>query len=757
MAHVQCGVRYALVFACGLLLSAGGVCAQAPGTAPAQIRLLEGHTKPIYAVAYSPDGKFIYTASFDRTVKVWDRTTGTVIRTYADHLNGVLALAVAKNGQQFATAGLDRKIHLYDVPLRDPLANGALGGDAVGVAVSADGTLLITADKAPLLRLWNGVTGAHIRDFPGLTAPVTSLFLTDDKKHVVAGTADGYLRAFDVEKGTLTGTLTLPGISALDIAADGKSIVTVGPDGALRVSSWPTVGPLPLAGHTQPIAGVKISKDGSKAISASIDLSVRQFDLKTGKELKAYPGQVGPVASLAVSDKFDVLATGNSTGQLKFWKADGADLKGLAGHTGPVPALAFKPDGERIASGGADGTIRIWQLPPDGPKSLPGHNQPPQALAISSSGKLTASAAADKLVLVFDNATGKLAKQLPPAIQPLTAVAINDDDTFIAVGDSTGGIRVSAMDTGKPQGDVVAHVGGVTGLAFQPKTKSLVSSGADGTVKFWQLPFVDGRPLLTHGNALTSLVLSKKLPIAFSAAADQTVKQTSLETGKEIRAFAGLTSAPTVLGLSFDEKLLAAGQANGGVRFWNTADGAAIAGPDLAAHTGASLALAFHPKGTQFATAGQDALIRVWEFPVRPVTPLAGHTKPVQSVSMSLDGTLLATAGADQTVRLWQADGKPVATLEGHTQPVTATAIAPSKLHVLSGDAGGKIRVWNPAAGPAVSELGAHTGAVTGIAVHPTQPLAASSGADGMLRIWQLPVVPPKSLPVHAQDVRRVA
>jgi WD40 repeat protein len=755
MAHVQCRLLSGMLLVCWLVCGATQVLAQAPAVAPAQIRLLEGHSKPIYAVAYSPDGKFIYTASFDRTVKVWDRVTGTVIRTFADHQNGVLSLAVAKNGQQFATAGLDRKIHLYDVPLRDPLANGGLGGDAVGVAVSADGTLLVTADKAPLLRLWNGVTGAHIRDFPGLTAPATSLFLTDDKKFVIVGTADGFVRAYDVEKGALIGTLAVPGVSALDVSTDGKSVATVGPDGALRISSWPNAGPLALAGHSQAITGVKISKDGLKAITASIDQTVRQFELKTGKEVKAYAGQPGPVASLAVSDKFDLLATGNSTGQLKFWKLDGTDLKSLAGHTGPIPALVFQPDGERIASGGADGTIRIWQLPPDVPKSLPGHSQPPQALAVSLNGKLTVSAGADKLALIFDNATGKLAKQLPAALQPLTTIALNDDDTLLAAGDALGGIRVSTLETGKPQGDVAAHPGGVTGLAFQPKSKSLVSSGADGTVKFWQLPLSEARALTTHGNALTALVMSKTKPFAFSAAVDQTVKQTSLETGKEVLAFAGLTSAPTILALSPDEKFLVAGQANGSVRFWNTADG--VATPELAAQTGALLALAYHPKGTQLATSGQDALIRIWESPIRPVTPLAGHTKPVQSVSMSLDGTLLATAGADQTVRIWQADGKLVATLEGHAQPVLATAITSDKLHVLSGDAGGKIRVGKPAAGAAISELGAHTGAVTGIAVHPTQPLAASSGADGMVRIWQLPVVPAKLLPVHAQEVRRVA
>jgi WD40 repeat protein len=755
MADVLTGARCVVFLTC-LFFCICPISAQPPVGTPGQIRFLEGHSKPIYAVAYSPDGKFVYSASFDRTVKIWDRATGTVIRSYTDHQNGVLALAISKNGQQFASAGLDRRILLYDVPLRDPLATGSLGGDGVAVAVSKDGTLVVTGDKAALLRLWNGVSGAHIRDFPGLTAPVTSLFLTDNKRQIVAGTADGFLRAFDVEKGTLTGSLLLPSVTAIDVTPDGKSIVSVGQDGVLRSVNWPGTPPVALPAHSQAIAGVKISKDGLKAVSASIDQSIRLLDVVTGKEVKTYGGQAGPVTALAVSNNFDVLATGNSTGELKFWKVDGTDLKGFAGPTGPISALDFHPTGQQIASAGIDGAIRIWRLPPDPPRSLLGHSAPPQALAVSPSGKLTISVAADKQTLVFDNPGGKLLKQFPPAPQPLTAVAINAEETLIATGDSVGGVRVSILETGKAQGEILAHTGAVTGLAFDVKTKTLISSGADGTLKYWQLPLMDSRALASHGNALTSMVVSKKGPFVFSAATDQTVKQSSLETGKEVCTFAGLSSPPTALGLSPDEKVLAAGQANGSVRFGNTAaDNKETS--DLAVHAGPVNSIAYHPTGTQFVTAGPDGVIRLWEHPIRPGKLLAGHTKPVQSVSMSTDGTLLATAGADQTIRLWQQDGKSVATLEGHAHPIAATAVTLNKQFVLSGDAGGKIRVWTAAGGAAIAELGAHIGALTGLAVHPTQQLAASSGADGMLRIWQLPVVPPKVLSTHPQEVRRVA
>ena len=48
------------------------------------VKHLNGHTESVYAVAYSPDGKYLVTGGFDKTVRIWDRATGQTIRTIAD-------------------------------------------------------------------------------------------------------------------------------------------------------------------------------------------------------------------------------------------------------------------------------------------------------------------------------------------------------------------------------------------------------------------------------------------------------------------------------------------------------------------------------------------------------------------------------------------------------------------------------------------------------------------------------------------------
>ena len=63
---------------------------------------LDGHTDPVYAVAWSPDGKKLATAGFDNTVRLWDAATRKEIKKFEGHTKLVLAVAISPDGRQFS-------------------------------------------------------------------------------------------------------------------------------------------------------------------------------------------------------------------------------------------------------------------------------------------------------------------------------------------------------------------------------------------------------------------------------------------------------------------------------------------------------------------------------------------------------------------------------------------------------------------------------------------------------------------------------
>src|SRR5204862_3453038 len=122
--------------------AAGGLRGQPP--APDVVAVLKGHTDTVEAVALSPDGTLVATASFDKTVKLFELATGKEVRTYGGeqgHKGQVLSVAFSARGDQIATGGADKTARIWDVPVNFPVKTFATTGAATPVLVSpTDGT-----------------------------------------------------------------------------------------------------------------------------------------------------------------------------------------------------------------------------------------------------------------------------------------------------------------------------------------------------------------------------------------------------------------------------------------------------------------------------------------------------------------------------------------------------------------------------------------------------------------------------------------
>jgi periodic tryptophan protein 2 len=156
-------------------------------------------------------------------------------------------------------------------------------------------------------------------------------------------------------------------MNTLAYAPDGQTIATGGDDGKVKVwSTYTGFCFITFTEHSAPISSVAFAKQASVLFSASLDGTVRAYDLIRYRNFRTFTSP-SPVqfSSLAVDPSGEVLAAGSTDSfEVFLWSVQtGKLLDVMAGHTAPVSSLAFSPSGaNQLASGSWDKTVRVWSI-----------------------------------------------------------------------------------------------------------------------------------------------------------------------------------------------------------------------------------------------------------------------------------------------------------------------------------------------------------------------------------------------------------
>jgi hypothetical protein len=258
-----------------------GLEAQLAGAAQLSplVRELKAHGGAVRRAAFSPDGASIVTATSDRTVRVWNATSGEMLGELKGHSNTVNCAAFSPNGARIVTA-------------------------------SFDGTA----------RVWNAVSGEMVGELKGHSAPVSSATFSPDGGRVVTAFFDGTARVWNAASGETVLTLKDPGglVWSAAFSADGAQIVTASSDGA-RV--WNAASGEMLRelkeGHGAPVTDAAFSPNGARIVTASFDGTARVWDAASGEMLRELKGHGSTVNSAAFSPNGARIVTASFDGTVR--------------------------------------------------------------------------------------------------------------------------------------------------------------------------------------------------------------------------------------------------------------------------------------------------------------------------------------------------------------------------------------------------------------------------------------------------------
>jgi WD40 repeat protein len=376
----------------------------------ARLLTLAGHTGKLFDIAYSPDGKWLATASADRTTRLWDTATGA-LRATVQHADRVATLAFSPDSRLLASGSQDQTVRVWDVIAGRELAALSIGAPLQRIEFSPDGSTLLTAAAQRTLRLWQMPTGTAAGELAGLGRIQGATFCRtgacivawDTDRIIVWDTATRAPRAsYQVDGSQQLHSATVSQTGALLALGTklGRFVLLRG-DGTLIVDR---------AAHDEPVFDIAISPDESLVVTGSDDRTARLWSA-SGEPRGILAGHRASVLQVRFTPAGDRIVTTSADGTARLWLASGGLLGEVTGHTDIVSKAAIDPGGKLLATASWDRTAMVWDL--ERAQELRpifiGREFSPPAVAFDPSGRRLAVAPADGTLSVVDVQTGSVA------------------------------------------------------------------------------------------------------------------------------------------------------------------------------------------------------------------------------------------------------------------------------------------------------------------------------------------------------------
>jgi WD40 repeat protein len=634
----------------------------------AAVKQLVGHAGAVTSVKFSQNGARLVSGGVDRTIRVWDVASGMLVQTLVGGTAELTRVAIHPAGNNVAAGYADGQVSLFKLDVAAARAFPSDNGAAVTVStLSRDGKLSATdgvEGGKPAIIVRDVASGNVTKKIVAFDGAITALGFNADGTLIAAGSADKTARVFNIaeakELAKFVGHTNT--VTAIAFTNDNNVVASGAADNTAKVWNVSESKELAnIAGFTGPVTVGAIQPGNNQVAFGSADGTVRVFNPGDGAQAVGLtPGQA--VSGLAVSADGQKIAVSGTDNVTRVYKPDGNVLWTLTGPGGAVKQVAMSADATRLVTRTAENLLVVWDL---------ATGQLVEARKVDAGANRVEFAGANNLLLVASADQVQAVHTLNyerGLVHPAMAIrglvyANGGEAVFTACED--GHVRRFNPADGAQQ-FAANHGAKLFDLAISADGQWLATAGENNQTKVWNAGNGGGHQFHVLAGipaAVKSVAFSGDGEFVASGTVANLVTVHSLKTGQPVQQFAEQTGSIDALAAAgVDPKSFVAAAADKSVKSLSVVAGLVIAGSN-APITG----LAINPATpTHLWAASEDGLIRGIDINNGQAFRSMNHGGPIAGLAIRPDGLRVATAGANAIAKLWDAaNGQQVAELKG--------------------------------------------------------------------------------------------
>ncbi|XP_046749096.1 actin-interacting protein 1 isoform X2 [Diprion similis] len=403
----------------------------------------QDHGRFVQAVRYSPSGNLFASAGFDGKVFIYDGTTSDLVGEVGSpaHQGGVYGVAWKPDGTQLLTASGDKTCKLWDVETRSLISEFNLGSTVDDQQVSClwQGNHLLSVSLSGFINYLDiNNPDKPLRVIKGHNKPITVLALSTDRSTIYTGSHDGYITNWNAESGENDRVQGQGhGNQMNGMKAAGDKLYTCGIDDSLKI--------VDVSSNTYTGASIKLdSQPRGLDIYGDIvvTVSVRQITIvQDGKKVSSLSVDFEPSCVTINQENGDVTVGGTTDNKAHVYELSGTNLspKTELQHLGPVTDASYSPDNKYLVVCDANRKVILYALPEyklAHNKEWGFHNARVNSVAWSPDSLHVASGSLDTTIIIWSvesPAKHTIIKNAHPQSQ-ITRLVWLDDETLISVG-----------------------------------------------------------------------------------------------------------------------------------------------------------------------------------------------------------------------------------------------------------------------------------------------------------------------------------